>query len=1173
LIKVKFIGKVILIWMFFWGTKLWGQFTYTPSDADPCNCSGSVSYQASVNQPYSYQLFDLNNQPIAESLNQNGVLTLSGLCPSVYHLVVEYQNGIIEDDYFEISAGVNSIGDAHRVILCLEAYTTGGGGSIPFDLTSEIGSFLPGGTWYTPNNLIIPTASLSALNASTLDSGWYTYIINSGGCEIVSGIYLQANNTGLTTTYVICETYEPFQMIDFMQGTPDTIGVWYDSNQNIVPGGIYDPATMNDALFTYLIDNLPGCQPVFRSMFVDEQVQRSAGASASIMVCEGSSPFNMLNQLVGLADDGGNWFGPSGAVTPAGSDIFNPSTMQDGLYTYSISSAAPCVTASSTLTIEFTQDNPSGLSASVQLCSNANNLNMLNSLNGSPIVGGTWTSPSGDVVDGTFDPDSEPAGNYQYYYPNVGCSPGSSILSISVEAPVNAGANGTATICQTNTGFNLNSMLSSNATIGGAWQLNGTSVGSSYTPSAPGSFNFTYNVNASVCADDQSAFTVFVQPAVAAPLSQTIYLCSLGEEVNLNDYFTGLSSVYFENSNGALVSSLFDPAQEVSTTLEVVNPSGNSCPDQEGQLNIQVLQPVIDDTTLPVDVCRSNLLFDLNSTIPPIALGMGTWLNTSNEIVSNSVPIDFTGTVSYTYEVIQPISCGGEQLQIDLITFTPNDAGDDASEIFCYTDGPQLLSNLLPASQINMGEWYFNNNPFNSTSFDPGNDASGTYIYRIPANGPCPADEALLNLTVQQGINYTAGPDIHVCAGSASQTIGGQPSPNTTFSWTPTSALNNSESPTPLVNIPGNVNQTSITLYTVFADDGICTFTDYVQVIVEPNPIVNLNNEYDICFGESLTLNEVSNGNCSWTPTNLFANTNSTSPTLQPTSSVYIGVTATSDFGCTTSAFSQLNVNPLPILIVQPGPMIGCKPLELELHPSAESQYVDQIVWNVAGMGTFLTDSLRIELTQPGTYDVEATAISAEGCASSIFLEEVSEVYPSPVAHFSISPTELTTLEPEATLSNSSVGAVAYNWNFSGLGESDEENPTFIFPNDRSNNFYVCLEAVNSYGCRDTSCRYVYMETDYIVFAPNAFTPDDDGDNDIWLPVIRGFDTSGYELNIFNRWGKVVFHSENPNEPWTGSVNDGDYYGQNEVYNWRLKLRLDHSSEEIFFDGNIVLIR
>lgn len=487
---MKFIETLILIALFCLCIHANGQFNVSASDSDPCQCSGSVEFQAIGNQFFTYQLFNASDIPIISGSGQSNDVTIPNLCPSVYHFVVEYADGSIVDEYFEISAGPTSIGDAHRVVLCLEAYTTGSGGSIPFDLTPELAGFALGGTWYSPNGLIIPTASLSSLSAATMESGWYTYVVNTGGCDVTSGLYIQANNTGLTTTYVICETYEPFEMIDFMQGTPDTIGQWYDASLNIVPGGIFNPATMNDALFTYVIDNLAGCQPVFRSMFVDEQTQRTAGSPANVMVCEGSGPFNMLNQLNDSPDDGGAWTGQGGAVTPAGSDIFNPSTMQDGIYTYSISSAAPCSTQTTTLTITFTQDNPSGLSSEIELCSNSNNLNMINALEGSPLVGGTWTGPSGNEVDGIFDPDAEPAGNYEYYYPNVGCTPGSSVLSISVEAPVNAGTNGNATICQTDASFNLNSMLSSNATSGGSWTMSGNNTSTIFSPTLCGFIQF-----------------------------------------------------------------------------------------------------------------------------------------------------------------------------------------------------------------------------------------------------------------------------------------------------------------------------------------------------------------------------------------------------------------------------------------------------------------------------------------------------------------------------------------------------------------------------------------------------------------------------------------------------------------------------------------------------------
>ncbi|MFM7728220.1 MAG: hypothetical protein ACKO7B_16085, partial [Flavobacteriales bacterium] len=1059
------------------------QFTITPSSADPCECTGSILISPQQAQTYGYTLFNADDIPFESGQNVSGPTSLTGLCPSVFHVVVEYANSTTSDQYVEIPAGANTIGSAERIILCQEAYIAANGTPIPYDLTAEIAGFTSGGTWRSPNGLIIPSADLNALNASQMNSGWYTYTIISGSCEITSGVYIQTNNTGLTTTYVICETYEPFEMIDFMQGTPDTIGQWYDSNLNVVPGGMYYPATMDDALFTYLIDGLPGCQPVFRSMFVDEQTQNSAGLSASVLVCQNGFPFNMLNLLEGEPADGGVWTGPIGMVAPAGTDIFNPTFMPEGSYVYTINSAAPCSTQIATLTIDYTNANPSGLSSSIQVCSNGGGLDMLGALNGTPLIGGVWTNSLGEAVDGIFDPTTEPGGNYQYYYPNAGCSPGNSVLSISVEAPVYAGGNNTASICQLDGGFNLNSLLTGTASIQGSWLLNGGPVSSSFTPTAAGSYNFIYQVNAQTCPDDQANFTVFVQPAVAAPLSQTIFLCSLGDEINLSDYFSELSDVYFENEAGALVSNLFNPANLQSAILNVVNPSGNTCPDQEGELIIEVIHPVIQESFLSQEVCRNNSTFNLNNLLPNAALGIGAWQNENGETQSNQVIIDFMGTESYFYEVVQPIACGAEQLQVDLVTFTPNDAGADASQIFCYTDGPEELVDLLPQSESGEGEWYYNGSAFNSTEFDPGTNSSGTYIYRIAPNGPCPADEAHLNVNVQMGINYTAGIDVHVCAGSPMQALGGLPSANATYSWSPQSGLNDPSSPQPTVNIPANVNQTSTVIYTVIVDDGVCTISDNVSVIVEPNPVINLAPSYDLCFGESLSLSAALGYPCIWTPVNLFSDPTANSPTIQPTASVYIGVQAETDFGCTAAAYSQVNVNPLPIFITDAEPVVGCQPLNLQINPSEESQHIDHIVWNITGVGVIVSDSLNVELHQAGVYDVAATAVSEHGCTSEAFFEEIAEVYPYPTANFTLSHGSLSTLQPEVEFTNNSTGASSYYWNFSGLDISTDVHPVYSFPNETSDNFTICLTAANNFGCRDTACRSIYMDADYVVFA------------------------------------------------------------------------------------------
>jgi gliding motility-associated-like protein len=1189
---VKFLNLLISILGIGLATGTNAQFVVSPSDADACQCTGSVTFTPPAGASnYSIMLFDQDDELVQQASGVNGPYSFTNLCPTVFHVLATLANGTVQDDYFNVPAGANDPGSAEKINMCLEQYPNI---SFTFDLLPYTTGFGAGGTWSTPEDYIIPTSELSAMPVWQLtgtppnqietlifENGWYVNTTQVGGCPVNSGVYIQTNDVGLTTTYLACDTYEPFEMIDFMQGSPDTIGQWYNSTSQVVPDGIFYPETMDSELFTYVIDNLPGCSPVFRSMYVSEQVQRSAGRDSTILVCAGSAPFNMLNYLQGNPDDDdpalsndGYWTRPGGGnLMPMGNDIFNPASMQEGVYTYITNSPAPCATQSATLSITFTNDNPSGLSDDILMCSIDGPIDMLDSLGGNPLTGGIWTNAAGVEVDGTFNPQLEPAGNYEYYYPNVGCTPGSSTLTISVEAPKNAGSNGSETMCESGPPLNLNSMLSPNATLGGTWELGNTVVGNMFMPSAAVNATFTYEVLGIACPDDDASFIVYVQPAVNALNDTTIYLCSLQDPIQLDGFYSNLSNVSFQDVNGAAISPTFDPEILNTQDVTVINLSGNTCPDQTCTMTVTVVDPVIENGTSDIDVCRSNTLFDLNSTIPAAAVGLGTWEDISGNPLNNQIPIDFMGSQSYVYSVVLPITCGGEQRTVVLETFTPNDAGPDDAEIFCYTDGSVGLSALLPAANQPGGQWYFNGSAFSSNNFDPGNDTPGNYIFRLPANGPCPADEAVLAIAVQQGINYTAGNDVHVCAGSPAQLLGAQATGGTTYSWSPTLGLSNPSSAQPSVQIPSSLNQTSTVTYSVFADDGICTFTDYVNVITEPNPVLDIQDTYDICYGDYLTLSAPGDATYQWTPVNIFDNANSASPTLQPAADVYIAVEAESAFGCTTSASAHVIVHPLPVMIVNPETLSGCPPILLSLTPESSSSEVEDVVWTVPGLGVFIGDSLDVAIQTSGVYDIQATAISPFNCTRDYFYEEVAEVYPKPSSAFTVSPVELTTLEPLATFNNHTTGGIQYNWTFDEYGSSDLESPEFEFPNERSDNFLVCLEALNLFGCYDTICRNVYMDAQYAVFAPNAFSPDGDGDNDAWIPVIRGFTNDIYELMIFNRWGDVIFRTQDPREAWTGEHRDGDYFGQNEVYNWRLKLRKEFSAEDIIFQGSMILMR
>jgi gliding motility-associated-like protein len=89
-------------------------------------------------------------------------------------------------------------------------------------------------------------------------------------------------------------------------------------------------------------------------------------------------------------------------------------------------------------------------------------------------------------------------------------------------------------------------------------------------------------------------------------------------------------------------------------------------------------------------------------------------------------------------------------------------------------------------------------------------------------------------------------------------------------------------------------------------------------------------------------------------------------------------------------------------------------------------------------------------------------------------------------------------------------------------------------------------------------------------YAPNAFTPNNDGQNDIWLPSTIG--VTKYHLLIHNRWGEVIFETRDPKEPWLGNINEGEHYAADGVYIYHAViedlLKLPHE-----FTGHISVVR
>ena len=98
------------------------------------------------------------------------------------------------------------------------------------------------------------------------------------------------------------------------------------------------------------------------------------------------------------------------------------------------------------------------------------------------------------------------------------------------------------------------------------------------------------------------------------------------------------------------------------------------------------------------------------------------------------------------------------------------------------------------------------------------------------------------------------------------------------------------------------------------------------------------------------------------------------------------------------------------------------------------------------------------------------------------------------------------------------------------------------------------------------------------LFVPNAFTPDNDGNNDAWTPVISGEELIlSYECWVYDRWGKLVFNSTVLGEPWVGeNTYDGTgthYVSSTEQFSWKIEVKKVNGLGADISTGTVFLVR
>lgn len=129
-------------------------------------------------------------------------------------------------------------------------------------------------------------------------------------------------------------------------------------------------------------------------------------------------------------------------------------------------------------------------------------------------------------------------------------------------------------------------------------------------------------------------------------------------------------------------------------------------------------------------------------------------------------------------------------------------------------------------------------------------------------------------------------------------------------------------------------------------------------------------------------------------------------------------------------------------------------------------------------------------------------------------------------------------------------GLDSYTWNFGNGQTNTQSNPKIIY--DKKGSFKASLIVKNSFGCINSSSKMITIDYPFNLFAPNAFSPNQDGDNDIFIPkALLAWDVQ-FEMLIKNKSGDVVFKSTDKFNGWNGKLNNSGTDLEPGIYFWQV---------------------
>jgi len=345
------------------------------------------------------------------------------------------------------------------------------------------------------------------------------------------------------------------------------------------------------------------------------------------------------------------------------------------------------------------------------------------------------------------------------------------------------------------------------------------------------------------------------------------------------------------------------------------------------------------------------------------------------------------------------------------------------------------------------------------------------------------------------------------------------------------------------------------------------------EVTVHPLPVVNFAYT-DTCLGQPTTFTETSTTATGspmtheWISPGFGSGIGSKYSFVYPVVSAYdMQLISTNSWGCKDSLTREFNVRELPIVQFEFD----------EICEGDDAYFFDKTTGNAVltnwtwkideTIFSFNQDAQRF-LSTKGVYRVKLIVENEYGCIDSATNNQL--VKPKSLADFSFWPDQIAISDPHVNFSNLSVNADIFDWDFGDfMGTSNLPNPEYTYGD--TGLYPVVLIANNDGQCPDTVRKLLYVGPAIRIYIPNAFTPHgEDNINETFKPVGILHGLEEFYMEIYNRWGELLYVTHDIEQPWDGTFRGSDVEQDNYLYLIKV---VDVYRNETWFKGIVTVLR